>query len=400
MPEAGGREAAGEPYPQEVRFLDLDGRQLILVGTAHVSRSSVDLVRRVIEAEKPDCVCVELDPHRYESLANSKQWESLDLKQVIREKQLPTLLLNLLLAGYQKRLGGELGVQPGRELLEATRVATELDIPIELCDRDVRVTLRRAAHSTSFFRKLLLMSELLVAMFAGPEISEEQLEELKEQDVLSELMDDLGRQLPALKRVLIDERDAYLSERLRRSPGDRIVGVVGAGHLEGICRALKDRREVDLDALSVIPPVSPLWKIAGWAIPLAILGSLGYIGWSQGAEQMGEDIRFWLLANAVPTALGGVIALAHPLTVLAGFLAAPLTSLTPVIGAAYVTAFVQAYVRPPVVKEFQTVADDLMVPRMWWKNKLLKVFLAFMLPGFGSILGSLLGAKKILTTLF
>jgi len=262
------------------------------------------------------------------------------------------------------------------------------------------VTLRRAAHSTSFFRKLLLMSELLVAMFAGPEISEEQLEELKEQDVLSELMDDLGRQLPALKRVLIDERDAYLSERLRRSPGKRIVGIVGAGHLEGICRALKEKQKVDLEALSVIPPVSPVWRIVGWVIPLMILGALGYIGWSQGAEQMGEDIRFWLLANSIPTALGGVIALAHPLTILAGFLAAPLTSLTPVIGAAYVTAFVQAYVRPPVVKEFQSVADDLMVPRMWWKNKLLKVFLAFMLPGFGSMLGSLLGGGKIFSSLF
>ena len=338
---------------------------------------------------------------RYESLAKQKKWESLDLKQIIRRKQLPTLLLNLVLAAYQKRLGGELGVQPGAELLEAVRVAEELDIPIELCDRDVRITLRRAAHATSFFRRLYLMSELLVAMFAGPpKISEQELEELKEHDVLTELMDDLGRHLPALKTVLIDERDAYLSERLRSSAGQRVVAVVGAGHLEGIQRGLLDDEEVDLERLTEVPPVSPLWKVAGWGVPVVILFALGWIGMTQGAEKVGEDLVFWVLANAIPTAIGGMIALAHPLTILAGLLAAPITSLTPVIGAAYVTAFVQAYVRPPVVKEFQTVADDVLVPKQWWRNKLLKIFLAFMLPGFGSMLGSLLGGGKIFASLF
>ncbi len=391
--------SAGEPYPPEVRDLDLDGRRMILVGTAHVSRSSVDLVRRVIETERPDCVCIELDAQRYEALAHQK-WESLDLKQVIRRKQLPTLLLNLLLAAYQKRLGGELGVKPGSELLEAVRVAEGLEIPIELCDRDVRVTLRRAAREMSFFRRLLLMSELLVAMFAGPQISEEELEELKEKDVLNELLADLGRHLPALKRVLIDERDAYLSERLRRVEGETVVAVVGAGHLEGIERGLLDQEAVDLDELCVTPPPSPMWKVAGWGVPLLILGALGWIGFSQGAEKVGEDVVFWILANAIPTAIGGVLALAHPLTVLAGLVSAPLTSLTPVIGAAYVTAFVQAWVRPPVVKEFQTVADDILVLKQWWRNKLLKIFLAFLLPGFGSMLGSLLGGGKIFTSLF
>ncbi len=398
--DTGGRGEGIEPYPPEVRFLELDGRRLILVGTAHVSRSSVDLVRRVIETERPDCVCLELDEKRYDSLARAERWEALDLKEVIRRKQLPTLLLNLLLAAYQKRLGGQLGIQPGMELLEAARVAEERGIPIELCDRDVRVTLRRAAAATSFFRKVLLLSELLVAMFETPEITEEQLEKLKEQDVLSELMDDLGRHLPALKTVLIDERDAYLAERLRRAPGRCLVAVVGAGHLEGMVRALSQQRRADLDALTATAPPSRLWKVAGWGVPVAILGALGWIGWSQGAEQMGEDLRFWVLANAIPTALGGLLALAHPLTILAGFVAAPITSQTPVIGAAYVTAFVQAYVRPPMVRELKTVADDLLVLKRWWQNRLLKIFLAFMLPGFGSMLGSLVGGGKIFTSLF
>ena len=389
-----------QSYPPEVRELDSGGRRIVLVGTAHVSRSSVDLVRRVIEAEKPDCVCVELDAQRHESLVEQKKWESLDLKQVIRRKQLPTLLLNLVLAAYQKRLGGELGVQPGAELLEAVRVAEELDVPIELCDRDVRVTLRRASRATSFFRRVYLMSEMLVAMFAGPpQITEQELEELKEHDVLTELMDDLGRHLPALKQVLIDERDAYLSERVRRSDGDRVVAVVGAGHLDGIHRRLLDNQPVDLDELMQVPPTSRWWKVVGWGVPLLILAALSWIGVTQGSEKVGEDVQFWILANAIPTAVGGLIALAHPLTILAGFVAAPFTSLTPVIGAAYVTSFVQAYVRPPVVKEFQTVSDDLLTPRKWWRNKLLRIFLVFLLTGFGSFAGSLLGGGKIASSL-
>ncbi len=354
----------------------------------------------MIETETPDCVCVELDPQRYESLAKAQKWEALDLKQIIRSKQLPTLLMNLLLAGYQKRLGGDLGVQPGSELLEATRVAEAHGIPTELCDRDVRVTLRRASHATSFFRKIVLFSELLVATFENPEISEEQLEELKEQDVLSELMDDLGRHLPALKRVLIDERDSYLAERIRRAPGQRVVAVVGAGHLEGIVRALSEGEEVDLEALCEIPSVSPTWKLFAWGIPLVILSALAWIGWTQGAERMGEDLLFWVLVNSIPTAIGAAIALGHPLTILAGFVAAPITSLTPVVGAHYITAFVQAYIRPPVVKEFQTVGDDILVLGKWWQNKLLKVFLAFVLPALGSVLGTLIGGGKIFSSLF
>lgn len=373
---------------------------MVLVGTAHISRSSVDLVRRVIAAEKPDRVCVELDNQRYEALSKKKQWEALDLKQVIRKKQLPTLFLNLVLAAYQKRLGGQLSIQPGTELLEATRTAQEHGIPIELCDRDVRVTLRRAAHRTSLFRKFLLTAELLASLFDAPEISEEQLQELKQQDVLSELLDELGEHLPALKEVLIDERDAFLAERIRSSRGNRLVAVVGAGHLKGIRQALETERDVDLEELNRIPPVSRWWKAVGWGVPVVILGAIAWIGWSQGLAEAGDNLLFWFLVNAIPTAIGGMIALAHPLTIAAGFFAAPFTSLTPVIGAAYVTAFVQTWVRPPVVKEFQSVADDLGTPRRWWQNKLLKVFLAFILPGLGSTIGSLVGGGKILTNLF
>lgn len=386
--------------PQEVRRLTLlDGREIILVGTAHISRSSVELVHRVIEREMPDCVCVELDEKRYEALSQKDQWEQLDIKQVIRNKQFATLMVNLLLATYQKRMGAQLGVQPGQELLEATQVAKEHEIPIHLCDRDVRVTLRRAISATPLWRRLILSAELLASIFDSPKLTEEELHELKQQDVLNELMGELGRQLPSLKTVLIDERDGYLATKIQQAPGRKIVAVVGAGHLQGICDMLDREEKVDLGALDVIPPVSPMWKIIGWSVPLLILGSIGWIGWKQGLGAAGDNALYWVLANGIPSSLGGVLALAHPLVILTAFVVAPITSLSPLIGAGYVCVFVQAMLVPPVVKEFQTLGDDVVQFKRWWQSKLLRLFLTFVLTGWGSLLGSVLGIKEIVGNL-
>lgn len=396
------RTATGGPageYPSEVRRIEVEGREFILVGTAHVSQSSVDLVREVIEREKPDRVCVELDPKRYEALSKKEQWEALDIKQVIRRKQFATLMVNLLLAAYQKRLGGQLGVEPGRELLEATRVAAENDIPIELCDRDVRVTLRRAIWATPLWRRFLLTAELLASIFDNPKLSEEQLQGLRQQDVLNELMAELGRALPSLKRVLIDERDAYLTEKMMRAEGRRLVSVVGAGHLQGICEALENHRQANLEELEVIPPVAPIWKVVGWGIPVLIVASIAWIGWTKGADAAGDNIVYWILVNGISSALGGLVAFAHPLTILTAFVAAPITSLTPVIGAGYVCVFVQALLVPPVVKEFHSLGEDIVRVRRWWQSKLLRLFLTFVLTGWGSLLGSVLGIKEIVQNL-
>ena len=150
---------------QDVHVIDVDGREFILVGTAHISRESAELVREVIEQERPDAVCVELDAQRYAALSQKQRWEALDLKQVIRSRQLAPLIANLLLASYQKRLGGALGVMPGAELLEATKVGEELGIPVSLCDRDVRVTLRRAWASMSLFKKAQLLASFTASAF-------------------------------------------------------------------------------------------------------------------------------------------------------------------------------------------------------------------------------------------
>ena len=387
-------------YSADVHVLDVDGREILLVGTAHVSRESAELVREVIEKERPDCVCVELDLQRYQALSQKTRWENLDLRQVIRNRQLAPLLANLILVSYQRKLGGALGVLPGAELLEATRAAEEHGIPVALCDRDVRITLRRAWASTSLWKKSLLLSTLGVSLFERPDFDEDELRRIRDQDVLSELMKELGEALPALKTALIDERDGYLAQKIREAAGDRLVAVVGAGHVEGIRRAILAGREVDLAAIETIPPVTPVWKWIGWGVPALIIASLAYIGVAKGLEVAGENLLFWILANGIPATIGSAIALAHPVVIAAAFAVAPVTSLIPVIGAGYVLAFLQAYLVPPVVREFESVADDIGTPRAWWRNRLLRILLVFILSTVGSLIGTYVGGIEIVSNLF
>jgi len=386
--------------PRDVHVLELDDREIVLVGTAHISRESAELVREVIAKERPDCVCLELDARRYEALCEKRQFEALDLVEVIRRKQLATLFANLLLGAYQKRLGGRLGVVPGAEMVEAARAAEERGIPIALCDRDVRITLRRAWRSMSLWRKSRLFAELVVASFEKPSLSEEMLREIREGDVVSELLRELGEALPELKTALIDERDAWLAHKIRQAPGPRIVAVVGAGHVRGILAALRRPPEVDLAELGRIPPAGRAVKIVGWGVPAAILGALAWIGLSQGAAAARDNLVFWIVANGVPTTLGALLAAAHPVAIACAFFVSPVTSLIPVIGAGYVLAFLQAWLAPPTVREFQTVGEDATRPARWWRNRLLKVLLVFLFTTLGSIVGTWVGGLEIASNVF
>jgi pheromone shutdown-related protein TraB len=395
-----GADSSERDYPGDVHVLSVDGREVVLVGTAHVSRESADLVREVIVKEEPDCVCVELDPQRYQALSQKARWENLDLRQIIRNRQLAPLLANLVLASYQRKLGGQLGVLPGTELLEATQVAEEHGIPVALCDRDIRITLRRAWASTSLWKKAQLLSALGVSLFERPELDEAELRRIRDKDVLSELMNELGEAMPSIKKTLIDERDVYLAQKIRDAEGNKLVAVVGAGHVSGIIETLEAGSSRDLAEIEEIPPVSPVWKLIGWGVPTLIIAAIVYIGFSKGPEAAGENVAFWVLVNGIPALIGSAIALAHPIVIAAAFPVAPVTSLIPVIGAGYVLAFLQAYLAPPTVREFEAVAEDISVPRAWWRNRLLRVFLVFLLSTLGSLIGTYAGAYRIGSDLF
>jgi pheromone shutdown-related protein TraB len=383
-----------------VHVVARDGREFILVGTAHVSRESTELVRRVVEAAQPDGVCVELDAGRYDALSKPQRFEQLDLRQVIASRQLPTLFANLLLASFQHSLGLKLGVRPGAELLEGARAAEAIGKPFYLCDREVRQTLRRAWDALSFWKKILLATALVESLFARPEMSEADLRELRERDAMTQLLEELSKAFPGLKRVLIDERDAYLAEKIRRAPGAKLVAVVGAGHVAGLAAHLARGEPLELAPLEAVPPPSRVAGWLGWGFALVVVGGLLALGLARGPGAAGDSALAWVLATGLPCALGTALAFGHPLTIASGFVAAPITTLHPAIGAGYVTALVQSYLRPPFVREFSQVLDDLSSVRGLWRNRLLRVLLVFVLSSLGAASGMWFGLGQLLHTLF
>jgi pheromone shutdown-related protein TraB len=385
---------------EDVRVVRLGEREVVVLGTAHVSRESVDLVRSAIGELRPDAVCVELDPKRFEALARPERFEALDLREVIRSRQLATLGLNLALASYQRALGLSLGVRPGAELLEAARCAEDAGIPVALCDRDVRVTLRRAWRALGFWKRSLLVASFSAALFERQELSEDDLRELRRTDVLSRLLAELGEAFPGLKTVLIDERDAYLAERIRETPGRRVLAVVGAGHVAGLVRRLESGERADLGALSTTPPPSRLTHVLGWGIPALVLLSLLAIGLRDGGAVAGENVAFFALATGLPSAAGTLLAFGHPVTVLSALLLAPLTALSPLIGIGHVTALVQSWMRPPFVRELSSALDDLGTASGLWRNRLLRVLLVFVLSTLGGVIGTWVGGARLVTSLF
>lgn len=388
-----------QQYGDDVRIVQVQDKTIALVGTAHLSRQSIDLVERIISQERPDTVCIELDHRRYQTLSQPKSWENLDLKQLIRKKQLSTLLVSLILSAYQKRLGGQMGVMPGAELLTAAQTAEILGIPVLLCDRDVRITLRRAWRNTPWFKKGYLLAALVASFFEKPELDEEKLAAMRKQDVLAELMEELGTSLPHTKKVLIDERDLYMAEHIKQASGQRIVAVVGAGHLEGICQVIGTDHSAALAEITTVRPVSRSWKALAWLIPLGIILALMATGFRHGAEQFKANAIYWTLVNGIPAALGVIAARAHPATIATALVGAPFTSLTPLIGVGYVCAFVQVLFCPPLVREFEQIQNDISSFSGWWRNRLLRVFLVFLLSSLGSVLGTFLGSYRIFNTL-
>ncbi len=243
-----------------------------------------------------------------------------------------------------------------------------------------------------------LLSSVLASIFEPAEVSEEQIQEIKDQDALSEMLKEIGEAAPTMKGALIDERDEYMAEKIRAAKGDRVVAVVGAGHVQGMIEHLREERKADIGKLEELPPPSHFWRNFGIAIPLVIIGSLVYIGYTKGFDQAMSNLWFWVLVNSIPTALGACIALAHPLVILAAFLVAPFTSLTPVVGAGMITAFLQAWLKPPRVYELEQAGEDLTKFTHWWTNRLLRVFLTFFLPGFLGAIATWVGVTKILNS--
>jgi pheromone shutdown-related protein TraB len=361
-------------------------REIILLGTAHISKESVQLVSAVIEEENPDTVCVELCDSRYQALSKKDNWQNTDIFKVIKEKKALLLLSNLMLASFQKRLAKKLDMIPGEEMIAAIESAERLGAGICLVDRDIRITLTRTWRAMGFWDKIKLLFQLLFSLVGVEEIKEEDIERMKQEDVLETLLAEVGKTMPEIRTTLIDERDRYLSQKIKDAPGKKVVAVVGAGHMTGI----KKYWETDIDskALETLPLKSKWSTLVKVIIPAAIVALLIF-GFFRGGTDAGTDmITWWILANGVLAGIGAMIALAHPLTILSSILAAPLTSLNPMIAAGWVSGLVEVMSRKPKVLDFERLPEDILSVKGFWRNKVTRVLLVVVFTNIGSIVGT------------
>ena len=390
-------ETADQPAPAElpssVQRLELDEREVFLVGTAHVSPQSVRDTKEAIEALEPDTVCVELCPARYENLENQDSWRKLDIFQVIREGKAALLLSSFLMHSFQRRLAQRFGIEPGAEMREAIARARERGARLELIDRDIQISLKRTWASLGFWQRTKVMGQLAGSALVGDDLKEEDIEKLRDSGNLTDLMSALAEALPGVKGTLIDERDAYMAEKLRQSAGPRTVAVVGAGHLPGIT-GLADS-SCDLEELEQVPD-PPIWpRIVAWLVPILIIALFAYgLVWGD-RERAVESVYIWVALNGGLAALGAVIALAHPITILAAFAAAPLTSLNPLMAAGWVAGLVQAVLRKPLVADMENLADSLGSVRGFWTNRLTRILLVVVLCNLGSVLATFVAGAWI-----
>lgn len=369
-----------------VKRLTRDGKEYLIIGTAHVSRESAELVERVIEEETPDTVCVELCQARYQSMTDPDTWRNMDIIKVIREKKSFLLLANLLLASFQKKVAEKFDIRPGEEMIRAVAKADEVNAELVLADRNVQTTLSRAWHSMGFFKKVSLLFQMLLSVGSADDIEEEEIEKLKNQDMLESVLEDVGKSHPALREILIDERDRYLAHNIRHAAGDKVVAVVGAGHLPGILRYFDNT--IDISELDEVPPPGKTGKALKWGLPLLVTALIIY-GFSSGGAEAGAGMMgWWIAANGILAGIGAIIAFGHPATVASAVLAAPLTSLNPMVAAGWVSGLVEAFVRKPKVMDFESLGDDILSVKGFWRNKVTRVLLVVVFTNLGSTIGT------------
>lgn len=374
-------------------IIERDGQKIYLVGTAHVSQSSVELAESVIREISPDAVAVELCEPRFKALRDPERWKNTDIVEIIKQGKVFLLLAQLILATFQRKLGKELQIKPGAEMLKAVTVAEELNIPVVLADRDVKVTLRRTWASLSRFQKFKLLIQLPAKAILNEKIEPQEIERLKESDALDAAMLELSKAFPGVQKALIDERDQYLAAKIRAATGKKIVAIVGAGHVAGIKRYLD--QPIDLDNLEAMPPRGRTGRIILWGLSILIVASLVYATTNSGIEQGLEMAKSWVLLTGGSAALGALLALSHPLTILMAFISGPLTTLAPITRPGWFAGLTEAILRKPKVADLECILDDMTSFRGVWSNRFSRILLVVVFTNILGRMGMLLAIGKM-----
>lgn len=385
----------------KVTRINVDGREILLVGTAHVSEDSVKLVKETIDVEKPDAVAVELCGQRYHALEKQNMWADTEITEVIKTGKTHLFLAQLLLANFQRRIGEDFGVKPGAEMVQAINLAKERSIPFFLVDRDINVTFKRALKVMSFYEKSYMLSELFWGFLSGEEIDKELLERLKEKDIMTELIEELSREIPSAKKILIDERDAYIADKIASIKAGKIVAVLGAGHIQGVERLLKENaeeggksREEELKELEAVPESKSRAKYVGYAIMGFFFLLLAWGFYSRGGEMALNMFTRWAILHSLFSGLGVLIALGHPLTILTAVAAAPFTPFHPAVSVGMLAALVEAKLRKPRVKDFNELLKLNSIGDCF-RNRVTRILLVFFLADLGNNVGNILSLPWI-----
>jgi pheromone shutdown-related protein TraB len=374
----------GQPHV----IVERDGVRYTLLGTAHVSKTSVDVVRAAIATGDYDTIAVELDPQRAQALTDPDALAKLDLVKVLREGKTAVFAANLALAAYQRRLAEQLGIEPGAELKAAVLDARERNLSLELIDRDVGLTFKRAMQRLGWWGRAKVSVGLMASLFGNEEVSDEQIEGLKEGDMLEASFSEFAADSPALYDTVISERDVYMAARLReirtQGSGREVLAVVGAGHLQGLARHLREDTESPESIRTALEFVQKKSKVPWFKIALTCL----LVGGT-------ELLKQWVMFTSSLAALGCLIAGGHPLSILTAALLAPLKPFRMGVPTGTFSALVEARIRKPTYADFLELRDDVQTLRGWYRNRVSRTLLNFLLTNFGSMAGIWIGGARI-----
>jgi pheromone shutdown-related protein TraB len=388
----------GQPHARVTR----DGVEYTLLGTAHVSRASVEAVRTAIQTGEYDAIAVELCESRYRAMHDPEAWRNLDLWRVIRDGKAGMVAANLALSAYQRRLAEQFGIEPGAELKAAADMAAQRDLPLWLIDREISITLKRAYHSVRLRDRLGIVGGLITSLFERSEVSEEDIEQLKQGDMLQSAFSEFAAQSEGLYRSLIGERDTFMAARLReetvKHPARCVLAVVGAGHLTGIERELGAQSaspDTILTPLNVAPVGSRWPKWIGLGVLVVIAAAIGF-AFSRGTGHGTQALQDWIVFTSVGCALGALAGGGHPLSVLVAAISGPLKPFRPFAPSGAFSAGVEMWLRHPRVADFETLRDDVLHWTGWWKNRVSRTLLVFMLTNIGMMIGEWTAGIRIL----
>jgi len=392
-------ETYAESQPMEE--VHVNNTKITILGTAHVSKASADAVSELIETDQFDTIAIELCDSRYKSIVNPNSLTDMDLFEVIKTKKASMVAASLALGAYQQRLAEQFDVQPGEEMRVAIQLAQEKDLKLELIDRDVGITLKRLYRNIPWWRKIYVISGLVASVLTNEKVTEEEIEKLKTGDMLESTFSQFADSAGDLFSPLISERDEFMSAKLSQvasnPESNNVLAVVGAGHLAGIKQILNSKNEQaseTIKKLTHLPNRSSIGKYIPWLIVALVLSGFA-IGFSKSTDLGWDLVINWILINGGLSALGAAIAGAHVLTVLTAFLAAPLTSLNPTIGAGVVTSAVELYLRKPTIKDFENVRVDTTKLSGWRSNRVARLILVFLLSTLGSVFGTYIAGFHI-----